>query len=619
MSLPQKQLPCCQEMDASHLRLKRVVISNFKSLKRVELDNLPSLVLFMGRNNAGKSNILDAFKFLSDAATSLDHALVSRGGTLSEVLFRKQTNLKMEFVFEFLLSPEKRCDWIAQLFVQNKLVTVEQVLGSSFLSALTLKISLGADQFSEELSTTNLRAGSSALLFSIKGNAQNVDCTSGCLDSLSARCSGELPSEPRMLESKPVGAAPLRLRLGRPDSDGGQPVSYALAELVFQQFGNLEWVDPLRKLPTSSPIQGQLTLAHDASNLPDVLHWLYNNKPKQFRRIETEVAKLVPQLGKLYTPTVQNTATLGLIDSRDEDLMFSMDQMSFGTRSLIAIIAKVVLAKPGMWVCIEEPETYLHPKAQMGLFHFLRDEALSKRIFIATHSTSIAATCPVESLFVVQRDPSNCTAVIPVTEKNAVEVIEQLGVKPSFSFEAQVLVLVEDADDVPLYEGWAKKLEIPIVIQFLDMEDGATLHYYANARVAVSRFVQTLVYVVFGQRSEAAGLIQDKVILHLKLPPRRVIILDTFEPEGYLLDAKAILKSWPALPLSEAELEERLAPARTRPGQKQALRELFAEFKLADYNGTHGARILEQVEAIPAPILQLLERIDIDSEPVWNI
>ena len=80
---------------------------------------------------------------------------------------------------------------------------------------------------------------------------------------------------------------------------------------------------------------------------------------------------MVPQLGHLYTPTFQNAATLGLIDSEDEDLVFSMDQMSFGTRSLIAIIAKVVTAKNGSWVCVEEPETYLHPQAQIGLFRFL--------------------------------------------------------------------------------------------------------------------------------------------------------------------------------------------------------------------------------------------------------
>ena len=53
-----------------HLTLKRLVLCQYKSIKRLELDNLNNVMLLMGRNNAGKSNILDAFKFLSEAAVS---------------------------------------------------------------------------------------------------------------------------------------------------------------------------------------------------------------------------------------------------------------------------------------------------------------------------------------------------------------------------------------------------------------------------------------------------------------------------------------------------------------------------------------------------------------------
>src|SRR5581483_8656255 len=239
-----------------------------------------------------------------------------------------------------------------------------------------------------------------------------------------------------------------RLRLGRPDVCPNLPISQAVAETVRQQFVSLEWIDPMRRLPATAPILGDQVLAHDAANLPDVLHWLYNNKPKVFRRIEAEVAKLVPQLGRLYTPTVQNAATLGMMDTADEDLVYSMNQLSYGTRSLVAIVSKVVLAKPGAWVCIEEPETYLHPQAQTALFQFLREESRSKRIFVATHSTGIAASCPLRSLFIVERDSSNCTIATPVWPENAADVIEQLGIKPSFSFEADAVVFVEDAASI---------------------------------------------------------------------------------------------------------------------------------------------------------------------------
>jgi predicted ATPase len=606
-------------MDLTHLSLKRVVVGNFKSIKRVQLDNLNNLVLLMGRNNAGKSNCLDAFKFLSEAAISIPKTVAARGNSLTDVIHRKRADDTMEFLFEFVLAPRKRIELIHRLFGGNPQLATADVINSSFLSSLVLSVSVAQESFREELSTANVSGHKRFAIFSIQGTPYSLEVTCGQLETLAKRCAGELPSEPAPLETKPEALEPYRLRLGKPDAAAAFPVSMELADGVWQQFANLEWADPLRKMPTSSPILGEHTLAADVSNLPDVLHWLYNNKPKQFRRIESEVSKLVPQLGKLYTPTVQNEATLGLIDDADEELVYSMNQMSFGTRSVVAIISKVVLAKPGAWVCIEEPETYLHPKAQLGLFHFLREEARTKRIFVATHSTAIAASCPLSSLFIVQRDAERTTVAAPVTPASALEVIEQLGVKPSFSFEADAIVFVEEEDHVPLFEAWARKFQFHIKVQFLDAEGACTLHYQANTRIALSKFVHTLVFAVFGNGSEMASRTKKIIIEHLQLPTEQVITVDFPELEGYLLDSKALTRAFPAITLAPEELEARLDPARTLPDQKRALGELLTQFRIGEYDSRLGARIAGEMEELPASVRQLFEQIDASSKPYWKI
>jgi predicted ATPase len=606
-------------MELVDLSLKRVVAGNYKSIKRLELDQLNNLALLMGRNNAGKSNCLDVFKFLSEAVVSFEHALDSRGGSLSEVVHRKRQEETIEFLFEFIPAPRKRIDFIHALYAGNTQITAADVCNSSFLSAIGLKVEIRRDGFSEELSTPNVAGEQAFVIFSVKGTAESVEAACGQMEALCKRCGGELPAEPVTLESKPEVAAPYRLRLGLPEGSGVFPISHELAEAVYQQFANLEWADPLRKMPTTSPILGEHTLTADVSNLPDVLHWLYNNKPKQFRKIEAEVSKLVPNLGRLYTPTIQNEATLGLIDDTDEELVYSIGQMSFGTRSLVAIVAKVVLAKPGSWVCIEEPETYLHPKAQLGLFHFLREEARSKRVFVATHSTAIAASCPLSSLFIIQRDKDKATVAMPVTPEQTLEVIEQLGVKPSFSFEANAIVFVEQADHVPIFEVWAKKFGFRIKVQFLDAEGACTLHYFANTRIALSNFVHTLVFAVFGNGSAMASLTKHPISEQLQLPPEQVVTLDFPDLEGYLLETRAIMRAFPSVTVTESELEARLEPARVVPDQKQALSELLSQFRLGEYDSRLGARIAEAMEEIPAGIRQLFEQIDASSKPYWKI
>src|SRR3984885_950343 len=99
--------------------LRRVAVSNFKSIKRIDLDGLNNLVLLMGRNNAGKSNCLDIFKFLSEAAIGFEHAIAARGQSLSEVVYRKREDETIEFLLEFIPAPLKRIDFIRILYAGN--------------------------------------------------------------------------------------------------------------------------------------------------------------------------------------------------------------------------------------------------------------------------------------------------------------------------------------------------------------------------------------------------------------------------------------------------------------------------------------------------------------------
>lgn len=60
--------------------LRRVALKNYKSISACDV-RLRALTFLVGRNGAGKSNFLDAPRFVADSPrTSLDHALRDRGG-----------------------------------------------------------------------------------------------------------------------------------------------------------------------------------------------------------------------------------------------------------------------------------------------------------------------------------------------------------------------------------------------------------------------------------------------------------------------------------------------------------------------------------------------------------
>jgi hypothetical protein len=189
-------------------------------------------------------------------------------------------------------------------------------------------------------------------------------------------------------------------------------------------------------------------------------------------------------------------------------------------------------------------------------------------------------------------------------------------VGPTFGFESDAVVFVEHPDYIPVYEAWAAKYGFRIGVQFLACGAGESLQYHANARVALSRFVRTVVFAVFGNGSTRN---RKTVAQHLELPEEQVVTLDFPELEGCLLDPKAIRKAFPAITLSEAELVSRLDPALVLLDQRKALRDLLAEFKIGEYDGQLGGRIAEAMESIPPDVAQLFGRIDARAKPYWDI
>src|ERR1017187_8397621 len=121
-------------MESFHLKLNRCAVANYRSIRQIGLERLGQMVCLAGRNHAGKSNLLDAFQFLSDATVSFEHALASRDRDFLQVVHRKKPQLKMEFTFEFTLAAEKRGELIQQLFAENTAASVPDVLASDFLS-----------------------------------------------------------------------------------------------------------------------------------------------------------------------------------------------------------------------------------------------------------------------------------------------------------------------------------------------------------------------------------------------------------------------------------------------------------------------------------------------------
>lgn len=49
------------------MRIEQIKVSNFKVFKKLEIDEIPDLSIFIGANGTGKTTFFDIFGFLSDS------------------------------------------------------------------------------------------------------------------------------------------------------------------------------------------------------------------------------------------------------------------------------------------------------------------------------------------------------------------------------------------------------------------------------------------------------------------------------------------------------------------------------------------------------------------------
>lgn len=85
------------------MRLASARIRHYKSLSDIEFEDLQPLTVLVGCNGVGKSNLVDALRFLRDAVTEgLDHAVSKRGGIalIRQYSPTKPYRVSFDFTFE---------------------------------------------------------------------------------------------------------------------------------------------------------------------------------------------------------------------------------------------------------------------------------------------------------------------------------------------------------------------------------------------------------------------------------------------------------------------------------------------------------------------------------------
>lgn len=359
--------------------LRRVHIENFKSIDKCDVFLRP-LTALVGRNGSGKSNFLDALRFVGDALqTSLDHAIKSRSGI--DAVRRRSTGHPRDFA-----------------------LSLELALPGFLLASYSFELAARKDRgFAVKSEELTIRDQSGVVTARYLREEQNVTAS--------------------IANTPPV----LNDRLYLVNAAGFPEFRPAYDALLAMGFYNLN-PEAIKEL--QSPDAGEL-LHGDGSNIASVIARLSTQNGETMSRIKDYLSTIVPGISDVERVSLGPRETLKFaqkVKGSQHPWSFYAASMSDGTLralgALVAVMQPTGTEKSINLVGIEEPETALHPAAAGALMNALREASAHTQILLTTHSPDLLDQIDVdrEGLLVVNAvDGTTSIATIDPASRETIQ------------------------------------------------------------------------------------------------------------------------------------------------------------------------------------------------------
>lgn len=371
--------------------LDQLTITGFRSIAELSLE-LGRINLFIGPNASGKSNLIDSFRLLSEAARgSLYDAVNSRSGFQSLAWAGAPLGPPHQTGRASIARP-RTISW--QLRFRNEGFFTEEEGPVAYHLSLT------------ELRSTFQVAESLRLLSAIA------------------------PQSGEVLNREQSGAFVMRDPKGL-ETQGGMPNAHELAFMTysdpdrFKTLFNLRLeLDNLRSYrhfdtSINAPIRQAQTLTTDATlmeggqNLSVVLYNLRESSSDYFRDLIDTLRVTSPQFKALNFPTPGPAGKIILAWSeKGFERQFFANELSDGTLSLLCLLAVCFTPNPPAIVCIEEPEIGLHPRLLKVIGELLQELSTRTQVIVTTHSPHLVDQFNYEDVNIVERTSSGATTIM---------------------------------------------------------------------------------------------------------------------------------------------------------------------------------------------------------------
>jgi len=564
------------------MHLHQLNLENYKCFyDKVSLNFEPGFNILLGANSSGKTAVLDACG-LSHGSGDIHRSLLN---TPTEGMYRKNY-VDIEFIYSYTLEEFKK-EGGGDLFIalKNQLAElqtietlqpiIEKKLNNESIKFITRfqNQSPKFEQFFDSDFKTHINESFQAEHFStVEINAQSKS-------------------------------------LSRVISDAGsaQVIQNNLVYL-WQYFNHKKYkfaVD--RKIQSTYNYTSDMEiLLPDCSNLALCLATLSNKRRPTFDDFNNLVSQVFPNIKATQGDMVGSGQFNLKIHTHNTnldrlDLAYDINQVGTGVGHVMSMIYVALTSKSPRILLLEEPNSFLHPRALKELLAILRDVGSHHQYIISTHSSDVLRAIEPSTVTLLENDGQQSKAR-QTNKQNMHELrsgLIDLGIR---------LTDLHGCDRVLWVEGQTEEAVFPYLLSYFfpELAQGiSVLKVYATGDFEARKFDAAKVAKIYQKLCTLNSLAPPMVAITLDREGRTQSEIKDFEKkpdniikflpkrmlEDYFLEADAIkflLREIPTKDIDLNEVSNALSQAQLNIANQQKIKHIKEPF-------THSAKVLNEV------------------------
>ncbi|MCP4109007.1 MAG: AAA family ATPase [Desulfobacteraceae bacterium] len=376
--------------------ISKITLENFFSFRHpttIELN--PDINILVGINGSGKSNFLKAIRLVYESIV---------GSGLEKIFLQKWGGFNAVANFN---NDEKDYIKLSVEFNKDSIKSITHNQGYQFPSNPIYEIKIcksGATSYylKEKLYSKSTKNGENDFIYMDMDNAQGIISTPTTAGIHIQR----YPQENKRITFK--SAEPVLRQISDPE------IFYALFTLkrALEELSVYYYFDTTFNSPVRQPsgYGTETKLLPDGQNLMTILNNIKNNHSLHYDKIEEAVKKINPYFKDISFAFLGSKLYMVL---REEHLTrsVSVEHISDGTLRYLLLLSVLSNPERGSLVCIDEPETTLHPDMINTIADAIKKASENTQMIIATHSPLLLNSFDIEELLIFEKNIQNETEV----------------------------------------------------------------------------------------------------------------------------------------------------------------------------------------------------------------